>query len=157
MKNYFTFNFVEKTIVGSKAAIARANKGMMPEYNELTDKLNAHPDFKVVQKVIDQKATKKTYNNLSFDRMKEYIETQPNSEQKIKEFEAVKTVAASKNAKYPLTKKWFLKTYPEYKENNISEEEAANLLAQAAAALEGITLTEEELKETDETEINKVA
>ena len=33
MKTRFTYNFIEKAIIGSKAAIERANKGkiMMPE------------------------------------------------------------------------------------------------------------------------------
>ena len=35
MKAHFTYNFVEKAIIGSKAAINRANKGMNPEYTEL--------------------------------------------------------------------------------------------------------------------------
>ena len=55
--------------------------------------------------------------------MKEYIETQPKSEERLREFAAIQKVAAAKGAKYPLTKKWFLATFPEFKENNVSEAE----------------------------------
>ena len=36
MRTHFNYNFVEKTIIGTKAAINRANRGLNPEYNELT-------------------------------------------------------------------------------------------------------------------------
>lgn len=137
MKNYFNYDFINKAIVGSNAAIRRANAGNTPEYRELCDKLAQHPDFKVVPKEIKTKAEKKKYHGLTFGRMEEYILTQSNSENKVKEFEAVMKVAEAKGAKYPLTKKWFLKTYPEYKENEVavSEEE---VMKKATAAIEAI-------------------
>ncbi len=119
MKKHFNYNFIEKTIVGSKAAINKANKGINPEYKELSSMLTAHPDFTVVEKTINQKEGKKTYSNLTFKRMEEYINLQDNSKAKLVEFEAIMKVAEAKGAKYPLTKKWFLATYTEYKENNV--------------------------------------
>lgn len=127
MTTHFTYNFVEKTIIGSKSSINKANKGMNPEYNELTAMLSAHPDFTVKEKTIEKKEGKKTYSNLTFKRMKDYISLQTNSKAKLIEFEAIMTVASVKGAKYPLTKKWFLATYTEYKENNVTENEAENV------------------------------
>ena len=53
--------------------------------------------------------------------------------------------------KYPLTKKWFLKTYPEYKESDVSETEAAaemdKELAAATAALESLSLDDVDFEE----------
>lgn len=63
MNKKFNYNFVEKTIVGSNAAIQRANKGLNPEFKELTDMLAQHPDFTVVKKVIEKKENKKTYDS----------------------------------------------------------------------------------------------
>ena len=127
MNKHFTYNFIEKTIIGSHAAIIKANKGLNPEYSELSEMLSAHPEFSVKEKVIQKKEGKKTYGNLTLNRMKEYIETQyTNKEElndKLNEFKAVKKVAEAKGAIYPLTKKWFLETYPEYKKNNVSDEE----------------------------------
>ena len=121
MREHFTYNFVEKAIVGSKAAIERANRGLNPEYSELAAKLAAHPNFDVKEKSINKKEGKKTYSQLTFKRMEEYISLQDNSKARLVEFKAIMTVAAAKGAKYPLTKKWFLATYKEYKENNVTE------------------------------------
>ena len=104
--------------------------------------LAEHPDFTVAEKQINHKADKKKYNGLTLPRMKEYIETQPNSKERLIEFAAIQKVAKAKGALYPLTKKWFLATFPEFKENNVSEAEISakvavgeDDLAKAAAKL----------------------
>ena len=142
MNAIFTYNFVNKTIVGTKSAINRANKGLSPEYGMLCKMLADHPDFTVAEKQINHKADKKKYNGLTLPRMKEYIETQPNSEKRLIEFAAIQKVAKAKGALYPLTKKWFLATFPEFKENNVSKAEISakvavgeDDLAKAAAKL----------------------
>ena len=142
MNAIFTYNFVNKTIVGTKSAINRANKGMKPEYGMLCEMLAEHPDFTVAEKQINHKADKKKYNGLTLPRMEAYIETQPNSKERLIEFAAIEKVAATKGAKYPLTKKWFLVTFPEFKENNVSKAEISaevsvgkDALAKAAATL----------------------
>ena len=142
MNAIFTYNFVNKTIVGTKSAINRANMGKNPEYTTLCKMLAEHPDFTVAEKQINHKADKKKYNGLTLPRMKEYIETQPNSKERLIEFAAIQKVAATKGAKYPLTKKWFLATFPEFKENNVSKAEISakvavgeDDLAKAAATL----------------------
>jgi len=138
MKNYFNYDFINKAIVGSKTAIKKANAGNTPEYRELCKKLAEHPDFNVVPKDIKENAEKKKYHGLTFDRMKEYILTQPDSENRVKVFEKVQEIAEAKGAKYPLTKKWFLKTYPEYKENEASVMEEKKAMEQAEAELDAI-------------------
>ena len=132
MKKNFTYNFVEKAIIGSRAAINRANKGMSPEYSELTKRLKAHPDFVVREKLIDKKEGKKTYKKLTLKRMEEYISLQDNSETKLIEFSAIQKVAEAKGAKYPLTKKWFLATYAEYKDSNLAEADTEDESEEAA-------------------------
>lgn len=142
MNAIFTYNFVNKTIVGTKSAINRANKGLKPEYGMLCEMLAEHPDFTVTEKQIKHKADKKKYKGLTLPRMEAYIETQPNSKERLIEFAAIQKVAEAKGAKYPLTKKWFLVTFPEFKENNVSEAEISakvavgeDDLAKAAATL----------------------
>ena len=139
MKNHFNYDFINKAIVGTKTAIRKANAGNTPEYRELCKKLAEHPNFNVVEKVIKENTEKKKYHGLTFKKMREYIETKPNNEDKIKEFDAVMKVADAKGAKYPLTKKWFLKNFPEYKENavELSEDEILkNATAEVEALLE---------------------
>ena len=113
MKRYFNYNFVTKEIVGTMACINRANKGIEPEYSELTSMLEEHPDFAVVAKNIKRNPSKKTYGALTFDRMKDYIITQPNADKNLEMFETIKTIADERGAKYPLKKKLFLNTFPE--------------------------------------------
>ena len=133
MKTKFNYDFANKAIVGTKSSIARANKGLNPEYAELTAKLEKHPDFVVKEKVINSNPTKKTYSKLTLQRMYDYISLLPNSEEKLTEFNAIQKVAEARGAKYPLTKKWFLATYPEFKENEIIELQTTNLITKATA------------------------
>ena len=114
-KNMYV-DFIEQTIVISKAFSKKASVFGSEEYRALRAAKMENPTFKIVVKKANDK---KTYNGLNFDRMADYIKTQPNSEQRLKEFEEVKKIAAAKGGKYPLTKKWFLDTYPEYKESDI--------------------------------------
>lgn len=146
MNAIFTYNFVNKTIVGTKSAINRANMGKNPEYTTLCEMLAAHPDFTVAEKQIKHNPDKKKYNGLTLPRMKEYIETQPNSKERLIEFAAIQKVAAAKGAKYPLTKKWFLATFPEFKENEVSDAEISaetEALAKATETLAALEIGEE--------------
>ena len=123
-KNLFTVNFTKKTIEGTKTAFKKAGVLDSPAYNELCELMNRHPNFKVKEVSPKQKEGKKTYGGLTIQTMEDYITLQPNSESALKKFEAVQRVAKAKGALYPLTKKWFLAAYPEYKVNSISEKEA---------------------------------
>ena len=161
MKKNFNYDFERKAIIGSKSAINRANKGLNPEYKELSEMLAAMPSFSVQIKDIKKNKDQKRYPQLTFNKMEDYIRTQFSDEKelegKIIEFKAIQKVAEAKGAKYPLTKKWFLKTYPEYKESNVSENEAAaemdKELAAAAAALDALELDDVDLeKEAPEAE-----
>ena len=121
-KNFrkFTVDFADKAIKCSKVAYERACKGQEPEYSELCALVEKHPTFDVKIKTASETATKNMYRNLTFDKMREYIKTQPNSEEALEEMGIVIEIAKAKNAKYPLTKKWFLTKFPEYKEKEAS-------------------------------------
>ena len=112
MNAIFTYNFVNKTIVGTKSAINRANMGKNPEYTTLCEMLSAHPDFAVVEKQIKRNPDKKKYNGLTLDTMRAYIATQPDSEKRKAEFEGLLLIAKARGAMYPLAKKWFFENYP---------------------------------------------
>ena len=87
------------------------------EYNALTEAMNAHPSYKIEIKVVE----KKTYSSLTITAMRELIKTQPNAEEKLREFE--KTLATGKAIHAEYTK-----------ERNIAEStEAAGLEDQIAA------------------------
>ncbi len=142
-KNFrkFTVDFATKTIKCSKKAYERASKGLEPEYSELCVLVEKHPTFKVNIKKDSETATKNMYRNLTFPKMREYIRTQPNSEENLAEMEIVIEIAEAKNAKYPLTKKWFLAKFPEYKEKEaaaVAEEQQQAKKAELEAKLEAL-------------------
>lgn len=106
----FTLDFFKKTITGTKASFNKANKGFGPEYEELTSKMAAHPDFKLVVKEQKTKTTKakRTYEGMDYKFMEDYIATFED-ETMVKAYNAVKKMAEDCGTKaYPLVKKWFL-------------------------------------------------
>ena len=110
-KNFFTVNFFDNTISGTKASFNKASKGNGPAYEELTNLIARHPGFELVVKEPKKHTTKakRTYNGMDFDFMKAYIETRVNAEQIMAEYEAVKKMAEDSGISvYPFTKKWFL-------------------------------------------------
>ena len=109
----FTLDFFKKTITGTKASFNKANKGFGPEYDELTAKMAAHPDFTLVVKEQKTKTTKskRTYEGMDYKFMEAYIATFED-ETMVKAYEAVKQMAKDCGTKaYPLVKKWFLSKF----------------------------------------------
>ena len=107
----FSIDFFNKTITGTKASFHKASKGCGPEYEELTVKIAAHPDFTLEMKEPKHKTAKakKTYVGLDFHFMEAYIGTLDNAKAVMTEYEAVKAMAVNCGTKpYPLAKKWFL-------------------------------------------------
>ena len=109
----FTLDFFKKTITGTKASFNKANKGFGPEYEELTSKMAAHPDFTLVVKEQKTKTTKvkRTYEGMDYKFMEDYIATFED-ETMVKAYKAVKQMAEDCGTKaYPLVKKWFLSKF----------------------------------------------
>ncbi len=122
----FTIDFFEQQIIGTKASFNKASKGYDPEYEELAAKMAAHPEFTLEVKEQKHQSTKakQTYDGLDFPFMEAYIETLSNAKLKMAEYEAVKQKAKDCSTKpYPMTKKWFLKTFGT-KENPFDMDEA---------------------------------
>ena len=109
----FPINFIDHTISGTKASFNKANKGFGPEYEELTAKMAAHPDFSLVVKEQKTKTTKskRTYEGMDYKFMEDYIATFED-ETMVKAYKAVKQMAEDCGTKaYPLVKKWFLSKF----------------------------------------------
>ena len=118
-KNVITVNAIAKEIVITKSFYKKASAYGTDEYKLLKEVMRENEGFEIVFK---KSEGKKTYNGLSFDRMEEYIKTQANSEENLKEYEAIKKVAKAKGGLYPLTKQWFLAKFKDYK-GEITENE----------------------------------
>ena len=117
-------NQMERTIVITKAFYKKACMYGTNEYYDLQKAISENRDYRIVFKTSE----KKTYHGLTLERMKEYIKTQPDCEENLKSFEAVKKVAKTKGALYPLTKKWFLERFKDYKLNEITSDEQEKLM-----------------------------
>ena len=121
-KNPISANHINNTLSFSKSFYKKACKVGSDEYKELRTAMGENPDYKIV---LVGNADKKTYGNLTIQRMREYIATQANAEENLRTLDRVIKIAEAKGAKYPLTKKWFLANFPEYK-MEITDGEIAN-------------------------------
>ena len=118
-RNTTVVDMLNGKIYITKAFYKKSVNPMNPECAELARLMREHKGFSLELK----ETTKKTYANLTFAKMEEYIGTQANSEEMLKEFEEVKKVAKAKNQAYAAAKKWFFENYPEYKENGVCDKE----------------------------------
>lgn len=125
MKQGIVVDHKNHQVIVSKAFYKRSSVYGTTEYCAMCEAMSNSPNYEIVFKVSE----KKTYHGLTFKIMREYIETQANSDYQLKVFEAVIRVAEAKKSKYPLTKKWFLNTYPEYKLNEVKENETSDLIS----------------------------
>lgn len=119
-KTHITADFANKTLNMTKSFYKKACKVGSPEYKELRNAMKENEGYPIN---IVSNDKKRSYRALTIERMVEYIKTQANSEENLAALDRAVKVAEAKGAKYPLTKQWFLLTFPEYKESAISEEE----------------------------------
>ncbi len=122
---------MNEMLVITKAFYKKACVFGSAEYYELR-KAREETGYEISFKFAD----KTTYHGLNFKRMEAYIQTQPNAEANLIEFKAVKKIAEAKGAKYPLTKEWFFKTFPNYKADEVKKDERDNLIASLTKAAE---------------------
>ena len=136
MKNLFTFDFVNNTIVASKTTLKKAGKPGTPEYKELMKMIAKQPTFRVVEKEINNSKNKRDYHGLTIEVMKTHIEKQENKDVLMAEFEAAMKMGKSK---YPLAKKWFLHHFPNFKitegKKAVSDAKIAKVKANAKIVL----------------------
>lgn len=112
----------EKEIRATKGTLDKASVYGTDEFKALQLIRKDLPDYEVKEdSSAKNTSNRKTYKGCSFSTMEKYIRTQPNAEENLKTFEAVKFMASIKGAKYPLTKKWFLATFPNFKENSTDD------------------------------------
>lgn len=131
-KTAIEVNVIENSIIVSKAFYKKASAYGSAEYAALREAMRDNPTYKISFKTIE----KKTYGGLTFEKMMDYIKTQPDSDKMLIKFAAVQRIAKAKGSLYPLTKKWFLNTFPAYKVNEVIEAEAKKLTAELAAEAE---------------------
>lgn len=139
-KTHITADFGEKSLNMTKSFYNKACKIGSAEYKELRAAMADNPDYKINIVTNDKK---RSYRTLTIERMRAYIETQPNSKENLLTLDRVIKVAEAKGAKYPLTKKWFLETFPEYKECAVSDNELTGSAPQGDDQEQVVTISAE--------------
>ena len=142
-KQFFTIDFANKTISGSKNAFRKANDTSSREYTELSEKMALHPKFTIKvkeesQKAKDAKDKKETYPGLNRKMIEDCVNLIANTDLTL-EYKATNKM---NDNKFTEIKKWFIQYL---KDNNINYKELK----------ESVELTRlEKVKETIKAEEN---
>ena len=124
----------------TKAFAKQARIFGTPEYREWRAFLAENPGTEMVTKTIKKKKDKKNdAKNRTYDKMAEYINLQKNADVLMKEFEAQKKLSIVQKSPYRFVLNWFLKTFPELKEDEDKDKEDE---AKATAAEEAAPVSE---------------
>ena len=136
MKNLFTYDFINRTIVASKATLKKASNPGTAEYKALMEMIAGQPTFRVAEKVIEINRSKETYSGLTYELMERFIDSQESAEQTKKVYEAVKKYAKTAGRSvYPITKKWFLNKFKDFEMDKALEAIADNLVKTAEGSV----------------------
>ncbi len=117
-KQFFTIDFANKTISGSKNAFKKANDTSSREYAELSEKMARHPNFDIKVKEESQKAKeakdkKETYPGLNSKMIEDCVNLIAEADLTL-EYKAINKM---NNNKFTEIKKWFIQYL---KNNNIN-------------------------------------
>jgi len=108
----YEVDFVNEQIMVSKAFLKAASTLGTPEYMEMQTLRKENPGFSFVQREIAKKDGKKSYRNLTYANMKEYIVAREGAKSEtIAEFDRVIALSKVQAGPYAYVKTWFLKKY----------------------------------------------
>lgn len=121
----YTLSIVNKTLIISKAfekAASDPNSKEFKLYQELTQNI---PDLKV-SRIAHRKPTKYVnsegeefaccqFKNLTYERMEKFMSALPKSEEYTKEYEFLKSAAATHPSPYAVVRRWFVAQFPEFR------------------------------------------
>lgn len=151
----FTYNFKNRTIVGTQASFDKASKGFGPIYDELAARIAGQPTFGFEVKEPQKKSNKakETYHGLDDPFMKAYISIQKTAEQDGAEYEAVKKAAEAAGRKfYPLAKKWFLNKYEGFNMKDAKEAISNAIISGAIQSVKLAAFEEPTVSDADDLE-----
>lgn len=117
MKNLFSFDFVNNTIIASKTTLKKASVPNSPEYKVLMKMMKQNPAFTIAEKEIRKSTGKTTYKGLTAAFIQQYIAIQNNAAELKEQYEK-----ASELGKFPLVRKWFLNTFEGFNLETAKEE-----------------------------------
>lgn len=104
-RDFFKFDMLNNTIVGSAENIRKAGDPSTPQYKALCNMKEIQPTFTVAVRQITRKKNKETWDGLTIRAMRTFVEGQKD-EAALAEFNAL---CAESN--YPYIKSWFISNY----------------------------------------------
>ena len=111
MKN-ISINYINNTIEMTKKFAKAAGVLNSPEYKELLEIRRDYPNLPIVIREIKKKAGKKSYKNLTFQRMRDFIiDWEGEDSEAVKQFDKVVAISKVQAGPYAYVKKWFLDRY----------------------------------------------
>ena len=110
--NHYHIDHINAKVILSKKFAKSASILNTPEYLTLLELRRNHPDYTFELREISKKEGKKSYRNLTYERMEDYIINREGKDSDVhKEFVKVKKLAQVQAGPYAYVKSWFLKKY----------------------------------------------
>ena len=115
---YFTFDHINKTIVGTEFNFKMSGNPTKPQYNALMTAMAMQPTYTLAPTASKKKVEKKqTYEGLTMPLMEEYLSLVYEgelAEEARKQFAAMKAKHEQRELAYPTIKSWFLDLFPKF-------------------------------------------
>ena len=145
--NYYKLSLVNKTLTVSKAFEEAVATGEGEEYEIYTKWMREIPTLKVIRKThkTPTKYTTKSgeefkcnqFKNLTYKNMETFIMSLPEAEVFMNEYVFVKEYAgAIQTNAYALTRRWFVKQFPDFRSNPLAYLYTTPELVEAVEVLE---------------------
>ena len=119
MTSAIRINHFDKEILISKTFQKATMNPNSAEAKDLEEIMNKYPTYKIAQRVIKKSSNKKTYPDLTYKYMRDYIILTSTPEEElaaVAEFDHLILISRCQSNRYPVIKRWFLNKYPEIKE-----------------------------------------
>ena len=110
--NRYEIDHINAKVILTKQFAKSASILNTPEYLTLLELRRNHPDYTFELREIRKKEGKKSYRNLTYEHMEEYIITREGKDSDVhKEYQQVKKLSQVQAGPYAYVKSWFLKKY----------------------------------------------
>lgn len=123
---YFTFDHINKTIIGSEYNFKMSGNPLKPQYNALMTAMAMQPNYTLDPIPSKKKVEKKqSYEGLTISLMEEYLNIAYEgelAEEARKQFAAMKAKHKLKELAFPTIKSWFLDLFPKFNVNKAKEQ-----------------------------------
>ena len=125
----YEIDFVNEQIIVTKAFLKAAGTLNTSEYTELQNIRRENPGFAIVQREITKKDSKKSYRNLTYKNMKDYIAAKEGENSPmLEQFDRVRALSKVQPGPYAYVKTWFLSLYGDAFRKETEEPTAAPAL-----------------------------